>query len=231
MLISVRNSFDAPTWEAADLVVHFDIFRASTTLLALLSQKPARILSANDRATVERFRRQGYTLVSEVFAGGIDNSPSQVLSGSFQGAKVIHKSTNLTNSIFLGSGSATRTVIGGFVNATCLVSFIRSGGFARVELVAAAHFGRREIAVEDWACAQMVLQMLEGHPVDLPALLRPVRAYLTEKRRRRSYPDHYWRDTELALALDTLPYLAEVRPLESGLLVEVQALSLAGLND
>src|SRR5690349_17997087 len=100
MHITIRNSYDPPRSTSPDVAVFFDVFRASTTLLALVHVGAAKIYSANDEETCRSFHKQGYELVSEVFAGGIDNSPSQVLTGSYKGRQIIHKSTNLTAAVF-----------------------------------------------------------------------------------------------------------------------------------
>jgi phosphosulfolactate phosphohydrolase-like enzyme len=219
-IVRIREAF-APSAGPADVRIFFDVFRASTTLLALLSRGAGRILSTNDEAAIRRYQADGYRLVSEVFAGGYDNSPTQVLAAPLAGSRIVHKSTNLTTAMF-GVGLAERTFIGGFVNATRLVAYALGLGADTIELVPAGHFGKLKPALEDTACAEL-------YQLGLTAALPPVSPRRAEidakvadlKERKVDTPAHYWADLDLALTHDALPYLAEVRPLGSGL-VEVR---------
>ena len=101
--VTIRHSYDpapARPADAPDAVVFFDVFRASTTLLCLAHSGAEEIVMANDEATCRELQRQGHLLVSEVFSGGFDNSPTQILAGPFKGRRVVHKSTNLSNAVF-----------------------------------------------------------------------------------------------------------------------------------
>ncbi len=213
MRIAVRNSYESPVFASADAAIFFDVFRASTTLLALVSVRAERILSANDEATCRGYQAQGYELVSEVFAGGIDNSPAQVLAGKFTGHRVIHKSTNFTNAVFHNLG-AKRLLIGALVNAERLVEHVFSAGYETVELIAASHFAGRTEAVEDLAGARVVEAMLKREAVGVLPEAELIAAKLARKRQTQNLPAHYWDDTRLALELNRLPELAEIRRLD-----------------
>ena len=214
MRIAVRQSYESPVIPRPDVAVFFDVFRASTTLLALLSRRPAHLVSANDLETCRRYRANGYRLVSEVFAGDFDNSPSQVLAASLAGQPVIHKSTNMTNALFHHQG-AGRSLIGGFVNASRLARHLRAGGYASVELVACGHFARGTEALEDTTGVALVHDLLAGGDGDVD--LSGVHAKLASKRARLGgqVAEHYWEDARLALARDSLPYLAEASRLDA----------------
>lgn len=214
MRLAIRNSYDPPAFDTVDAAIFCDVFRASTTLLAVVSQKPARLVSANDLPTVRQYQKDGYVLLSEVFDGGLDNSPTQVLAQGLGGRNVVHKSSNMTNAIFHHPG-AQRFLIGGFVNAARLIAYVRAGGFRSVELIAASHFDRKTEALEDVCCVRMLKAMLEGEPVEAIPGLPDIHAKLARKRQTRTdLHDHYWHDTELALRLNALPVLAEVRRLD-----------------
>ncbi len=97
MRVITRQSYDAPPAPRVDVAVLFDIFRASTTLAALLSRQPAEIVATNDEKTARSLAAVGHVLISEVFRGGLDNSPTKVLAAELAGKKIVHKSTNMTN--------------------------------------------------------------------------------------------------------------------------------------
>jgi phosphosulfolactate phosphohydrolase-like enzyme len=149
--------------------------------------------------------------VSEVFGGGYDNSPTQMLAASLEGREIVHKSTNLTTAIF-AHGLAPTTLIGGFVNATRLVTHINQLSPRSVELIAASHFAKAKIAIEDLACAEMIADGLRSRLPD--ALVRgpEIAAKLADLRMRKTgIAAHYWDDVALALRIDALPELGAVR--------------------
>lgn len=211
MRVHVRQAFEAISPDRADVTVLFDIFRASTTLSALISKAPAQILATNDQAHVAALVSQGYVLVSEVFAGGLDNSPSQVLAEPLTGKHVVHKSTNLTTALFHIFPHTHRVIVGSFVNMTKIVTYLQSIDPGVVDLVPAGHFEKKRNAVEDTACAMMMAARLRGRAAteipDMPA----IQTYLAGKRQERPGPSHYWNDVEIALTLDRLPYIAEAK--------------------
>jgi phosphosulfolactate phosphohydrolase-like enzyme len=223
-IVRIREAFEPAGPVPVDVRIFFDVFRASTTLVALLARGAGRIVSTNDEAAVRRYHADGYLLVSEVFAGGYDNSPTQMLAAPVAGAAIVHKSTNLTTAMF-GVGLAERTLVGSFVNASLLVAYVRGLGARCVELVPAGHFAKQKPALEDTVCAELIAAGLAG---TLP-LTSPRRGEVDAKvadlrQRKTEMPPHYWADLELALSTDALPYLAEVRALAPGL-VEIRGLS------
>lgn len=101
MDIVLRHSFEpSGTKGAATVAVFCDVFRASTTLLTILSKNPERVFLTNDEETASAYVARGALLFSEVFRGGFDNRPSQAERADLAGRTIIHKSTNLTNAVF-----------------------------------------------------------------------------------------------------------------------------------
>jgi phosphosulfolactate phosphohydrolase-like enzyme len=221
MQIHVRQAFAPSAFGTAkaDVTVLFDVFRASTTLAALLAAKPARVVATNDAAAAAELVAQGFQLVSEVFAGGIDNSPTQVVAARLGGRSVVHKSTNLTESLFRIFPEAQRVLIGSFANASTLVAALRAAAPARVELVAAGRHGGREECAEDTACAAFVRAALTGAMPAMPTLAA-LRPDLAKKRQAGEREAHYWADLDVALTRDAFATLPEARPAD-GELIEI----------
>lgn len=220
--ISIRQSFDPKPTPTADVTVFFDIFRASTTLAALASRGPAEILSTNDLARVKAMTAAGTILISEVFAGGFDNSPSQILAAGEINTKsrIVHKSTNLTTAIFAAL-PLQLALVAGFSNMNATVRFIRSMDPRCVELIPAGHRNLARAAIEDTAAAETMADLLRGDPPEgaLAARLAGIRSAIRDlKARREDLAQHYWNDVEIALALDRFGYVLQAVPHSEGVL-------------
>lgn len=215
MQIVTRNSYDPPFTvpQESHAIVFCDVFRASTTLLTVLSQAPSRVVLTNDEDTARRWTKEGAVLFSEVFAGGYDNSPSQARSLNLKDKVIVHKSTNLSNAIFHNLGlrnHSTRGFIGGFVNMTALVAHLQTTKFEHVELVAASHFARHSEAVEDVSCIQMFASRCRGENLTLP-MRTDISVKISEKKNSGRYAAHYFDDCDLALAIDSVPLVATIK--------------------
>jgi phosphosulfolactate phosphohydrolase-like enzyme len=215
-MIRIRGAF-LPAIGGADIHVFFDIFRASTTLLAILSQHPAEVLATNSEAMARSYQAKGYHLVSEVFAGGFDNSPTKLLKANLQGERIVHKSTNLTPAMF-ASGFAKRNFIGSFVNMSALARHLDPLASEFIELIPAGHFAKERQAQEDSACAEMLalcvqcLRAGKPFPSSIPRA-EEIMTKIEDLRTRKVMPPHYWEDLTFSTRLDVLPILAEVVPI------------------
>ncbi len=218
MRIVVRNTFDPSPFSAPYVAVFFDVIRASTTLLSLVHVGASPIYSANDEATCREFHDQGYELISEVFHGGIDNSPTQVLAGNYRGKAAIHKSTNLTAAVF-HNRHCKRALIGGFANASVLASYIKATGAETVELVAASNFLKKAESVEDVAGAMIVEAMIHGTYDGKVPRADELEAKIRRKEARQPpLPDHFLRDQRLATVVDRFPYVIEAKTVSERLM-------------
>jgi phosphosulfolactate phosphohydrolase-like enzyme len=210
MQIITRNSFEpSPFGTSTDVAIFCDVFRASTTLLTLAAFRAKEIYLTNDESIANNFVANGAILFSEVFKGGYDNSPSQARSINLSGKGIIHKSTNLTNAIFHHPGFA-KGYIGGFVNLSRIIKFLKHCDGKKVELVAASHFAKGTEAIEDVSCVSMMLSRLKtGLKSEIPqyaAILQKVEG----KRLRGNYSAHYFNDVEYALSVDEFDFMAEI---------------------
>jgi 2-phosphosulfolactate phosphatase len=210
MQIVTRNSYEmSPFGKETDIAIFCDIFRASTTLLTLANSGSKEIYLTNDEDTVSGFVKKGAILFSEVFKGGYDNSPTQVRSLDLTGKTVIHKSTNLTNAIFHHPGFA-KGYIGGFVNLSCVIKFLKLCPPKKVELVAASHFAKGNEAVEDASCVALMASYMEsGLKTSIP-MHKEILESVEAKRVRGKHSPHYFTDVEYALTIDEFDFIAEV---------------------
>ena len=158
MNINIRNSFD-PEFINSDISVVIDIFRASTTICYILNQVPKIVLGVNSLDNASKWINDGYQLVSEVYDGGFDNSPSQMLGANLDELSIVHKSSNLTNAVF--SKKTTKSMlVCGFVNISEVYKKIIEFNANSVEIIMGGHFKWKEDAVEDLSCAKMLEKLL-----------------------------------------------------------------------
>lgn len=215
MRIITRNSYETVcAGPSADGAVFCDVFRASTTLITILSRRPARVVLTNDEQTAKRLVAAGAVLFSEVFSGGFDNSPSQARLADIIGKTVVHKSTNMTNAIFQHAGFK-RGFIGGFVNIRALVGYLKVQGFATLEIVAASHFERKTEAVEDVSCVQLISRRFRDETDKSIPMLSEIKSKIEQKRSRGGYSAHYFTDVELAMNIDEFDFLAEIKMIDA----------------
>jgi phosphosulfolactate phosphohydrolase-like enzyme len=210
MNVTTRNSYEpSPFGTETEVAIFCDIFRASTTLLTLANSKAKEIYLTNDEETAFNFVKKGALLFSEVFKGGYDNSPTQVMTLDLVGKTVIHKSTNLTNAVFHHPGFA-RGYIGGFVNLSRVVSLLKLSLGKKVELVAASHFADGAEALEDVSCIKLMASYLNTGILGPIPMHKDILALVEAKRAKGKHSSQYFKDIEHALTLDDFNFLAEV---------------------
>jgi len=209
MLTNIRNSYQ-PAVKEYDLTVFIDVFRASTTLLQIFRAGATEVIGVNDKALITKYVESGYRLISEVFKGGIDNSPSLIADENLNNVKVIQKTGNLTSAIF-GNLNFRRAVIGCFNNIDMLAKYIKKEKFICVDIVAASHFDEKIEAIEDLSCAIMLENLLKNIMIKEYPFNDSIRKKI-ETRRNGLYkfPVHYWKDIEIALERNSIRLIPEV---------------------
>lgn len=211
MNVVVRNSYEQPSGNGlTEVAVFCDVFRASTTLLTILSRSPKKVFLTNKEEVAAQHVANGAVLFSEVWSGGFDNSPYQAASADLSGKVVVHKSTNLTNAIFHHPGFR-RGFVGGFVNLTVQSQFLLANRSSDIELVAASHFARGTEAVEDVSCVRLLAMLANGARAKGILLESDIRAKIESKRQSGTYTLHYFNDVEMALKIDLFDFLAEIK--------------------
>lgn len=209
MNVFIRNAFEKSP-DNADITVFIDVFRASTTLAYLLKNAGAEIIGAENPVIVEKYKTEGYVVVSEVMGGGLDNSPSEAGSVG-TGSKLIQKTGNFTAAVF-GNFNFTKAISAAFVNIGAVAGYLTANRFESVDIVACGHFAERKQAIEDVSCAKMLRSMLSGErPSQLPYLDAISHKIERRKTGKFPFPAHYWKDLELALQCDAVPIVPLIR--------------------
>lgn len=161
MRVTIRNGFDSYFERRPSAQVVIDVFRASSTTIALLESNVSDLVVANDLSVIKSFHEKGYHVVSEVFDLGIDNSPTLVLEGAFSNKKALLKTSNLTTAIS-DNYCQSKMYIGCFNNIGSLSKHILNEKFDWVEIVPAGLMARRTENPEDTECAYMLESLLVG---------------------------------------------------------------------
>ncbi|MBP9686290.1 MAG: 2-phosphosulfolactate phosphatase [Candidatus Doudnabacteria bacterium] len=158
---------------AAGVVVIIDVLRACTTIPILLQQGVKSIIPVETLEEVSKYSRADYLLIGEVEDGKQDtlfhynNSPSEVLGKSMNGADVILRSNNATQAI-AKARNADEVLLASFLNAQAVAHYIRERNPAVVSLVALGRKG--EPGLEDDLCAEVLQAEVLGLPYDFSAM-------------------------------------------------------------
>ncbi len=225
MDIRIRNGYKAADarW-TPEVRIIIDVFRASTTALAILEKKPSRYLVANDLELIRGLLDQSFRLVSEVYDFGIDNSPTLVRQLVSVGEKIIHKTTNLTTALEANYFDSP-VLVGCFNNMDAIVQHVVNQKYSQVEIIPAGQMTTAEETPEDSLCAWMMAERLSQEttgPVQDP---RTVLGDWETKKKTRKWPQHFIDDIELAVQLNISKNMPIVRQIQAGLF---EVTSLAG---
>lgn len=201
MNVRIRNSYeDSDPIFPVDVRVIVDVFRASTSAVAILETQPSEFLIANDLEIIKKLASESYRVVSEVFDLGIDNSPSLVRKKFSAGERVVQKTTNLTTAIeknYFGGP----ILIGCFSNLSSLVNLIRHQDFKNIEIIPAGQMEKLHPVVEDTHCAELIHAHLLSNSNQVPNVDLMLGNF-EEKKKTRGWPAHYIEDLEIAVKMD-----------------------------
>ena len=134
-----------------------------------------------------------------MFDLGIDNSPTLVLTGNYDGQKTILKTSNLTLAIS-ENYSPSKMLIGAFNNVSALTRYITQQSPFWVEIIPAGSMKLKQENTEDNECAHLLKALLEGdrYSPDWRAISEKVNRKISEKTKPQFYID----DLKHALNLD-----------------------------
>ena len=197
MHINLRPGYDPEiSKRASDVHIFIDVFRASTTTLAILENGAQSLVIANDFDLLKKFSEDGYLVVSEVFDLGIDNSPTLVKAHGVLNRKVALKTSNLTTA--LEKNSSTEVIIACFNNLGAIFDHVMTNEYKNIEIVTAGHMARCQMNLEDMHCAEILMESLVGGVLVMPdhsALEKRVHEICNSK----PVPQHYIEDLNLAI--------------------------------
>jgi phosphosulfolactate phosphohydrolase-like enzyme len=196
MKISLRPGYEPESANAPDLRIIIDVFRASTTTLAILENGARTLMIANDFELLKKFSEDGYLIVSEVFDLGIDNSPTLVKALGVQDRNVALKTSNLTTA--LEKNSSVEAIIACFNNLGAVFAHTLAGGYQNVEIVPAGHMASQQMNFEDRHCAEILKESLESQSLRTPDGTA-LKGRVSELCRAKSRTPHYLDDLNLAV--------------------------------
>ncbi|MGY5876459.1 MAG: 2-phosphosulfolactate phosphatase [Candidatus Thorarchaeota archaeon] len=158
------------------IIVIVDVFRASSTIVALLEMgvEELRLVSSVDEALSLRDR---YTLIGEREGRkpaqfDFDNSPTEILKHNWNDKRVVMTTSNGTRGL-VAAREARYVLVGSLLNAHAIAQYIRNSKKDAV-IVPIGHF--KESRVEDDAAANLIRAHVRGTKPNLPRILSKVRS-------------------------------------------------------
>lgn len=197
MQIRIRPGYDEIESQDYDLRVIIDVFRASTTVVAILESGAAELVIANELSVLKKLSSEGFLVISEVFDLGLDNSPTLVKKWELKGKKAALKTSNLTTALEKNDFDGD-LVICCFNNLDKVTQTILGRGYQKIEIIPAGLMAVRQMNVEDIHCAEILRDSLVQNKIITPNLdLLEYR--IREKCEGKNRESHYIDDLNLAI--------------------------------
>ena len=215
MNIRIQNGFeDRPINWMPNVSIIIDVFRASTTTLAILEKRPTEYLIVNELDLIKDLLENSYRLISEVYDLGIDNSPTLVRQYLSSEEKVVHTTTNLTTALEKNYLNMPMLICC-FNNIETVVKHLIESNYSNIEIIAAGKMKTQKEAPEDTLCAKMLANKLKNGMFGVLVSRDSLLANLEEKKVQLSWPRHYVDDIKHAIQLnlsDVIPMVQRIRP-------------------
>lgn len=215
MKVTVRQGFEPSPITSPDLRILIDVFRASTTALAILDKKPSDYLVTNSLETLQSLASQGYRVVSEVFKLGIDNSPTLIQQKMMAHEKVVHKTANLTTAIERNFFDGPM-ILACFNNFEAVIQYAHRNRFQWIEVIPAGLMGKSSPAKEDSICAEMLAEKILTQQEDRTRQ-QIIIEDIDEIKAKNEAPFHYYQDLALALRMNISSKIPAVEKVDAGL--------------
>jgi 2-phosphosulfolactate phosphatase len=171
----IRKSCVRGAGEAEGLTVIIDVFRAFSCAPLFFHFGASRVILEADPEKAVAIKRNNpeFILVGEVDevpmeGAELGNSPSHIIlkgESYFEGKAVIHRTTAGVTAVAAAYEGATEIILGSFVMAGAIASYIKGKNPAAVTLVASGTRGKTQ-APEDEACADYLEHLLRDKPYD-----------------------------------------------------------------
>jgi 2-phosphosulfolactate phosphatase len=221
---TVINSCLTGAETASGVVVMIDVFRASNTILMLLSRGAASIMPV---ATIQeafglKEKHPECLLAGErggVKVTGFDmgNSPHEASQTDLKGKEVVFTTSAGTQGI-IRAENAERILVGSFGNADALASMLHEVNPPLVTCLAVGTDGIRR-ATEDELCALYLKGMLEGRPQDFHAMKNEIMQGEGAERLRTLGQEL---DFSYCLTTDLFDFVPEVRRESSPMRIQAE---------
>lgn len=191
--------------EAEGISVVIDVFRASNTIIACLSQGADFIIPVGDLDEAYKLKKQnyGYLLFGErkgLPPEGFDygNSPAESAKLDLRNKKII-LTTMAGSQGIVHAKKSDEILIGSFANANAIIGYIKSKNPKKVSLVAMGLESHKK-AEEDELCAQYLRERLLGLKSDFEEMKQTLLKCDGADRLRRLNQQG---DLDFSLKLDT----------------------------
>lgn len=205
-LIRPQELGQAASYDAA---VVTDVFRATSSVCALLNRGAAEVLLIPDLACFEAAglgEMSDLLIVSELkdaasYGPSIDNSPAKIQSMQLSDARPMLVTTNGTKALAVAHARASSVYALSFMNLFAVAEHIQRSGFERIAVVPAGRFDSGEARAEDDACAHAFIAHVSGAAVDWAKTFQAVRsdALCVRRIQRRAA---FGRDVDVALSVE-----------------------------
>ncbi|MBK9323720.1 MAG: 2-phosphosulfolactate phosphatase [Bdellovibrionaceae bacterium] len=217
MNVKIRNGFDiSPPDRTPDISIIIDVFRASTTSLAILEKQPVEYFITNDLDLIRNLIGNSYRLISEVYDLGIDNSPTLVRKHVSRGEKIVHKTTNLTTALEKNLLS-TPMLICCFNNIDSVVEYLLENSYSSIEIIPEGKMKTQMEAPEDTLCAKVLANKLKKEYFEILEDADSLLVNLEEKRAQKNWPQHFVEDIKQAVQLNLSDIIPTITKIESNL--------------
>jgi 2-phosphosulfolactate phosphatase len=160
---------------ARGVVVVIDVFRAFSCEPLFFHYDAAKVILEADPEKAKALKRvnPGFVLVGEVDGvpletADIGNSPTEIIKagrGAFQEKTIVHRTTAGVTGVAAAFETAQEILLGSFVLARALASYIK---VRKPDLVTLVAMGERALypSPEDEVCADYLTHLLTGNPYD-----------------------------------------------------------------
>ncbi len=157
--------------KATGLAIIIDVFRAFTTEAYIFANGADKVIPVLDLEEAYKLKKENpdYILMGErggVKPEGFDfgNSPTEILGVDFSGKTIIHTTSNGTRGL-LNASNAEVVLVGSFVMADSLVSYIKVNDFKNISLVSTCP-DTENYDNEDMLLAYYLRDVLNGKEVN-----------------------------------------------------------------
>jgi len=197
-----------------DLAIVIDVLRATSTSTVLVDCGFPEVLAVPTLSDIRTLpQRARLLLVSELrhadaYGERIDNSPYLARRLTHSAGTPVLVTTNGTQVMALAASQSRRVLLCCFMNVAAVAAIIRTLAPERAVVLPCGDIASDAPLIEDDACAEALIGLVHGLPVDVSALTAACRAD-PRIRRRLDRNESFKYDLDLCLQADVCSTIAE----------------------
>ncbi|HMA83914.1 MAG TPA: 2-phosphosulfolactate phosphatase [Candidatus Thermoplasmatota archaeon] len=196
--------------KAKGITVIIDVFRASTTILAVLQQGAKNIIPVKSLEQALLFKKQDSTCIlvgerngKKISKFDYGNSPATMISLNLNKKSIVLSTSSGTKGI-CDAIYSSETIIAGFANISKVISYINNKNTDQLSIVPMG-LNATTPAIEDDLCAQLIKKRLQHESVHYKEHIKPIMNSPGIKRLRNLKQQ---KDIFYCLTQDILPIIA-----------------------